>query len=815
MITTDREIDTNCFHCGEALELQPIKEDGKSFCCEGCRTVFRLLDDNDLGVYYDLEDHPGVKTQPVNEDRWEFLDHPDLAARLIDYSDESLTRVTLFLPAIHCSSCIWLLENLTSLNQNIYDSKVRFESRELIVSFNSEELSLRQLVEWLASLGYVAEFNSDKKSRKKKSSDHQLIYRLGIAGFCFGNIMLLSFPEYLGGIEFHDSGFRSWFGYLNILLAAPVFFYCSLEYFRTAWKGLKKGWIPIEVPISIGIIVLFGRSVFDIVFGLGPGFLDSFAGFVFLLLVGRWFQDKTYRALSFDRDYQSYFPLAVTKVVDGIAATIPLEDLKVGDRIRVKNGELIPADSILIKGEGHLDMSFITGEAKPVEKSIGDTVPAGGRQQGSAIELQVVKEVLQSYLTQLWQDAAWKKRKVDPLSRLANIASRNFTYAVLIIAALTALGWYWYDPTRIWDVVTTVLIVSCPCALALAIPFTYGHALRETGRQKLYLKEAGVVENLASVDTVVFDKTGTLTSPDQQRVQFDGAVLSQKEEEAIVAVCSQSVHPLSLRIAEYLNVQASAEVESYKEYPGQGLEATVGSLHLKLGSPEFMGFAVTSNQDSGSRVELCINGKHQGTFFLEANYRPGYQNLLTDLSKNYDLHLLSGDNDTDRELLKQWFAEENLHFGQTPQDKLDYVRKLEEAGHKVLMIGDGLNDSGALKVSHVGISLASDAHLFTPACDGILAGDQFLQLANMLRFSHRAVRVVKASFAISIAYNLIGLSLAIQGVLTPLHAAVLMPLSSISVVVFTSLMMKFGAEQLFTRKATQGVKRLQVADPVR
>ena len=394
----------SCYHCGDECKDDSIRIENKFFCCNGCKTVYEILDENKLCNYYNIDKTPGISPNNFTSIKFDYLDDRDTVKQLVDFTEGGTTKVTFDIPQMHCSSCIWLLENLYKLNAGIKNSRVDFLKKKLAVSFDNENISLKELVQLLASLGYEPQILLDSgekgldDNRKKK-----LYYKTGIAGFCFLNIMLLSFPEYLG-IDLTDAFLKRFFIYLNLFLSLPVFFYSATEYFGSAVRGLRKKIVNIDFPISLGILVLFIRSAYEVLSATGAGYFDSLTGLVFFLLIGKLFQEKTYSALNFERNYKSFFPLSITIKKDGTERTIPVSKLMVGNRIVVRQNEIIPADAILFSGDAKIDYSFVTGESKPVKKVSGEIIYAGGKQIGSAVELEVIKEVSQSYLTQLWNN---------------------------------------------------------------------------------------------------------------------------------------------------------------------------------------------------------------------------------------------------------------------------------------------------------------------------------------------------------------------------------------------------------------------------
>jgi len=781
-VKVEQKDNISCHHCGELCEDSSIRIDtDKYFCCHGCKMVYEILQENDLCTYYDIDKDAGVSLKGRKIKAYDYLDNEDVLNKILDYNGEKTSKVTLYLPSIHCSSCIWLLENLYKLNDAIITSRVNFLKKEIYLSF-TKDISLRQIVEILVSIGYEPEINLSNLDDKKPTFERSFYYKLGIAGFAFGNIMMFSFPEYLGlGVD-ADAWFQSLFGYLNIFLAIPVLVYSGRDYLISAYQGIKQGYLNIDVPVSLGMLSIFFRSVYEILSHTGAGYLDSFAGFVFFLLIGKWFQQKTYHRLSFERDYKSYFPLAATLVKDGNQTPVSVNKLVEGDVILVRHQELIPADAIMTKGKGSIDYSFVTGEADPVTKNPGEKVFAGGKQMGEAIELTIVKKVSQSYLVELWNDDAFKKEGEKKASQLADKIGKYFTLIILLVSIATLAYWLIHDKSIAFTAFTAVLIVACPCAVALSIPFTFGNVLRILAKHRFYLKNTDVIENLQNTSAIVFDKTGTITLSSGNRVEYIGTPLSSKQKEAIFAIAGQSTHPLSQQIANSLDVNTdNIKLQQFEEITGMGVKGLVEGVPVQLGSATFVG----AEEGDEKGVFVKYNGKILGKFVLHDEYRPGFKKVLAAFQAKWKTFLLSGDDDSQKEYLAPLFQGDNhLLFRQKPKDKLHFVKKLQEEGERVIMLGDGLNDAGALMQSDVGIVISENINNFTPASDAILSADKFDKLPPMVSYVNRSIRLVYYAYALAAIYNIIGLSFAVQGLLSPVVAAILMPLSSITIAIF-------------------------------
>ena len=793
----------NCYHCGDDCGKTAIKTDDKHFCCNGCKTVYEIFSSNDLNYYYDLQSAAGSSPNTL-KNSYDFLDNTDIIEKLTEFNDGEFQIVNLYIPHMHCSSCIWVLENLQKLNTNINTSQVDFPKKMVRINYKANKISLKELVLLLARIGYEPNISLEDIEQKKQTTNRSLIYKLGVAGFAFGNVMFLSFPEYFNVTiagsndgEFWLNQYENTFRWLMFTFSLPVVFYAGKDYFISAYKGLRSGVLNIDVPIALGILTLFLRSTADIIFDWGSGFFDSLTGLVFFLLAGKFFQQKTYSFLSFERDYKSYFPIAVTRInSNGKEEAIQVLNIAEGDRLLIRNEELIPVDGILRSKSTQVDYSFVTGESEAVHKTAGDKLFAGGKQLDGAIEMEALKSVSQSYLTQLWSNPVFQENKQSKFQSLTDSISKRFTIAILSIAAISTIFWLFYDPSKALNVFTAVLIIACPCAIALASPFTLGNMLRIFGRKKFYLKDAQTIEQLAQIDTVIFDKTGTITTATKSRANYEGMPLTIQEESLLKNTLRASNHPLSRTLYDMLSAHNILTLDEYEEYHGKGVIGSFGNEQIKIGSAAFVGDKSTNNASQTS-VHISTNNHYKGKYVFENQYRDGVSELFENMSKTMQLALLSGDNEGEKSRLEALLPKLTpLYFNQKPEDKLKFIKSLQQNLKKVMMVGDGLNDAGALAQSEVGIAISEDINVFSPACDGILDASKFKNLYQYVLASKKAMSIIKWSFALSLVYNSVGLYFAVTGRLIPVIAAILMPISSISIVVFTTVMTNYIGRKL-------------------
>ena len=783
-----------CYHCGNVCD-KTIQLEAKYFCCDGCRMVFQLLDENGMCQYYDLTNMPGLTAKGIfTSEKYNYLDNEVIQDQLIQFKQGDQAHVVFYLPQIHCVSCVWLLENLHKINSGIIHSQTNFDKKEIKIIFHPSIISLKQVVQLLSFVGYEPMIHLGGNDwQKKKKVNRKQWYKIGVAGFCFSNIMMLSFPEYLSD-QIEDLGnLRPFFIYLNLILSLPVLFYCASDFFISAYTGLRQKWLNIDAPIALAVAVTFGRSVYEIVTQSGAGYLDSMSGIVFFMLIGRWFQDKSYDSFAFDRDYTSFFPLGVTLLKAGKEINQSLNEIITGDILLVRTGEMVPADAILIEGIALVDYSFVSGENAPIAFEAGALLYAGGVQKGRAIQVEVLKPVGHSYITELWNSPLLKQSK-NATQSFVHPWSQYFTYVLFTIALFTGIYWGMIDTSKILPAVSAVLIVACPCSLLLTVTFTYGNVLRWLGKAKMYCKNTSVIEAIEKIDTIVFDKTGTLTNHASTKMVYIGVALTSLEQAFIRSITRESLHPLSQMIYQLLteaNMEL-VEVDQIQDNIAKGTIAHVQGHTIMIGSVKLLlseGVAVNPDYDQ-SAVCIAMDGLFRGFYKVNHTYRAGMSTMVHQLrSKGYEVHLLSGDRPAEGQKLKlQLGVDIPMFFDQSPTDKLNYIQQLQHDGKNVMMVGDGLNDAGALQKSDIGIAVTDQSHLFTPASDAILEGPQVTQLFHLIQYAKKAKRIITLLFILSILYNLVGMYFATQALLSPMVAAILMPISSISIVALSAML---------------------------
>jgi len=775
-----------CRHCGDPCGDDALRTSHGAFCCGGCSAVFDVLSSHGLTGFYRCDLRPGVSQRAQAHraaDRFAVLDDPAVAGRFVRPLGGTTARAVLAVPALHCASCVWLLEQLWRVAPGVSRSEVDLVRRQVRVEFDAAQTSVRRIAEALASLGYEPLLDETRAAESPSNPRRTLYLKLGLAGFAFGNLMLFSIPRYANGGPL-EPGFQRLFDLLNLALALPVLVYSAADWFRASLGALRARTVTLDVPIAIGLAALFGRSVFEVGTGTGEGFFDSFAGLVFFLLIGRLFQQKAFDAIAFDRTVRSFLPLSVRVERGDDLAAVPLDALEPGDVTVLRPHEVVPTDAVLLDGSGAVDYAFITGEQDPVFVQRGDVVRAGGRVRSHSVRLRALGPASASGLVDLWSHPVFARPKRHWLTDASARVGAWFTVAALGLAAAGALAW-WPDAAMSLQVATAVLIVACPCALTLAAPITLGTAMGMLGRIGCFLKTPAVALDLARVNTVVFDKTGTLTvggpAGGLRREGLDPDAWARA-----ACLAAESLHPVSRALAAAARADGqlchSGQVSNLWEVPGRGVSGVVDHVPVAIGSAAFV--ASESGRpivDEPGVTWVAVEGRI-GRLESVPAARTGLDASLGALADRHGLWLLSGDWSHGAAHWRRWFGMHRMSFRQSPDDKLAAIREHRAAGSRVLMVGDGLNDAGALAAADVGMAVSDDTACLVPACDVVIRGDRLSALPDVLRYVRRARAVVLLCLAVSLAYNVGGLTLALAGHLTPLTTAILMPVSSLTVI---------------------------------
>lgn len=816
---------SHCLHCGTAvLSGAAIHDPG--FCCHGCASVYKVLHELGLERYYALrvgdDKELGLPVeQRGSQQDYSYFDDPNFIAEHVR-GESQHAQLILFLPAIHCSACVWLLEKLPSIERGIQSVEVDFPRSRAVIRFDRSLISPAKVAARLDSLGYPPtplRYGADREMRQA-ASRAQLV-RLGVAALSAGNVMMFSVSLYQGDWTGIEGEYRTLLSWACFVMALPAVFYAALPFYRSAISGLRVGLLHIDLPLSIGIIVGFVASTVNLILERPGIYYDSITVLIFLLLVGRRLQQRSVeKALDSADLLKSLVPLWARRVVGGKETPRRIEQvyvhsLKKGDQVEIRAGESFPADGTIISGESEINAAILSGESRPLSVSPGATIFAGTTNLNAAVVVEVSAVGALSRvgaLMQLVSEASSRRAKVE---YFVDQVSRRFVFAVLALAAITMIAW-WPDVTTALDNVIALLVITCPCALGLATPVTFSSALGQAARRGIFIKGGEIIERLASIKRIYFDKTGTITSGELKLsawIDSNGNKISAEQfgsqKEITRAICSLERninHPTARALVSALSGAVVDHLEAVQRTfcEGLGVLGTISGVEWKIGNEKwfrksgielpanFLTALIAASRQGSSSVLVSKEGKLLGAVLLGDALRvEALQSLRAVSLRGITPYILTGDR---LEVAEQVGQELGIPISilaeRSPEEKCEIVaasvKELPTA-----MVGDGVNDAPALRAATVGIGVQGGAEVCLTVADVYISQNSLTELVRTLDGSHRTMLVLKRNLGISLLYNVIGASAAVLGYVSPVVAAAIMPLSSISVVLSASLARTF------------------------
>ena len=774
---------TRCAHCG--LPSPPVPE-GPSFCCRGCHSAYALLHEMGLTNYYGLREQLAPELQVAVGDgsasRFDHLDDGERQARLGNAEGEAL----LGLDGLHCAACVWVVEEMGHRIPGVDEMRVDLASARLRVSFDPKRVRLSEVAEKLATLGYTVQALDASRERQRQAQARKERWRLAIAGASAGNVMLFSIALYLAdfGSPMAEST-RSLFEWSAFLATLPALLYSAWPFYRGALAGLQARRLHMDLPISIGLLVGFAASTWALLTGRGELYFDSGTTLVFLLLLGRHIQRLGNReALSEAGLMELLLPATALRIgEDGKREQVDAGRLGDEDLIEVHSGERLPADGQVTWGEGFVDASTLTGEAVPVHVEVGSTVHAGTIYQGAPLRVRVSAVGAATRVGKLARrivDAAAKRPKLQSaVDRLTG----TFSAAVLTAAVVAAGAWWMIDPDRVLPVVISLLVISCPCALGLATPVVLAIARARAARGGLLLHEAEIIEALGEVRRVVFDKTGTLT---QGQPSVRWSELPESWIPYVGALEHGDNHPLARALNRWSGggeAAASLGLEHRQVHPGKGISGRVGGRELRVGAPAWLGLEGSEGlgyclSRAWTPVAIEVDGELVGVLGVGDALRPEAKRVLAGLrAMGLEPVIASGDHPSVVESIARELGIAEYHGAMSPEDKATLV-----GDGRSFMVGDGINDAPALRAARVGLAMGGGAEVALEVADATSLEEGLGPVHQLFEGAARARRAVRFNLGFALSYNLLFATLAALGWVTPLVAAIIMPLSSISVV---------------------------------
>jgi Cu2+-exporting ATPase len=765
--------------------------DGEArFCCRACSVAYTIIHGAGLGAYYEQRERDAAPVRASGKSYAEY-DEPAFAARHVTSSGADGACIQFFIEGIHCSACVWLLERLPRVQHGVRSASFDLGRNALDVVFEPASVRPSEIAGALDRLGYAPHANATARQDGERRADRALWLRLGVAGALAGNVMLMALALYSGAAA--DPAYAALFRWGSLLLAIPSVFFCGSVFLRGALASLRTRSPHMDLPISVGIVAGFLRSAWNTLAGRGEVYFDSLAVLIFLLLVGRWLQARHHRGATRVLDLIAALAPATARCVDGTGTReVPADAVAVGAIVEVARDERIPVDGVVTDGRTSVDTSWLTGESLPEAIAPGDRVYAGTVNVEAPIRLRVEVAGSGTRLGRLLESIGAAQARRAPIVRLADRVSSYFVVVALGLAALTFAVWSCIDASRAVDHAVALLVVTCPCALGMATPLAVSVALKRAARAGIFFKGGEFLEALARPGTLVFDKTGTLTEGRVTLARFSGdaAILP-----LVRAAEKRSGHPLARAIVAALSDEAELEAEDVTEQAGAGISARVAAHDVRVGSaafvregaervePRFDGELGEQAALGRPTVAVAIDGELRGVLAFSDALRADARSSLDALRAiGYRAAVLSGD----QPLVVESVARElgplvAAEGGMSPERKLAWVERAHAAA-PVVMIGDGVNDAAAMAAADVAIAVHGGAEAALVAADVFTTLPGVGKVLEAILGARRTLAVIRRGIAFSLAYNVVGVGLCMAGRISPLLAAVLMPLSSLTVV---------------------------------
>jgi P-type Cu2+ transporter len=785
-----------CAHCGLPVPAGEAEDAAPAFCCAGCRSVYAIVHAAGLVGYYDYQERDAARAVPLaaGARKYQELDDASFRAQHVRSGPNGEEAAELLLEGVHCSACVWLVERVGRVVPGVTSSRLDLSRNVVALTWDPRKTSLSAVARGLGSLGYPAHPLGESQSALARVRDRELLLRLGIAGAAAGNVMLMAFALYSGAFSGMETAYQALFRWASLGIATPTVFWCGAVFLRGGWAAIRTRTPHMDLPVSIGILTGYVGGAYSTFAGRGEIYFDSLCTLIFLLLVGRYLQQSHHRRSTSQSELLLALAPQTAHLSEGDGERdVPASAVPVAAVVRVASGERIPVDGLVTRGTASVDTSLLTGEPMPVEVRVSDRVYAGTSCQDGELWVRTESAGADTRLGRLMASVEATQRQRAPIVRLADRVSGYFVLAILGVAALTLGLWSFVDPRLAVDHTVALLVVTCPCALGMATPLSVSVALGRAAKAGILFKGGEFIEELARPGLIVFDKTGTLTLGQPELLAWLGDAAWQAPLRALEA---HSGHPLA-RSVQRAFPENDLRVEGLRELPQGGVTALVAGQRLLVGSPALVQgelgqlpswaekLVETHARAGKTPVVLAANGAVRAVLAFGDRVRPEAAEQLAQLARlGYGFEIASGDHQqvVDRVARELGIPAVAARGGMSPEAKLARVNQLRARGERVFMVGDGVNDAAAMAAATVGFAVHGGAETCLRAADVFATRSGLSPIVAAVLGSRRTLAAIRRGIVISLAYNLAGIALAVLGVLSPLLAAIMMPLSSISVV---------------------------------
>lgn len=787
-----------CDHCGLPVPLGLFQEgQPRQFCCQGCRVVFETIQESGLGRFYDLaRDAPDRIPGRTTGRAYDEFDDPAFQGLYQVQASAELARLDLYLEGVHCAACVWLVERLPRVLAGVVDARLDLRRSVARVTFDPAQVALSRVARTLDAFGYPCHpYRAERLHEHRRQEERKYLIRIGVAGALAGNVMLIAFALYGGMLSGISDEHRMLLRGFSLLLTLVAIAWPGATFFRGAVSALRARTVHMDLPVALALSVGTVWGALNTLRGTGEVYFESLSAVVFLLLIGRWVQIRQQRSASDAVELLSSLTPGRARVVEGaVVREVPVEALRAGQTVEIRAGDSVPADGVIREGKSHFDLSLLTGESEPRQLLPGDRAHAGTTSLDGRIELEVQSTGEETRVGRLMALVEECSRRQPPIVLLADRLARLFVRVVLLLAAATALLWLWLDPSRAVEHAVALLIVTCPCALGLATPLAVVAGVGKAAARGILVKGGTTLERLSRSGLVILDKTGTVTRGETRLLSWQG---DDSLRGAVAALESQVSHPIARAcVTAFEGERIALPVEGVR-YAGAGVEGTVDGRFLRVGSVAWVTGRGDRPADWAVREARRLSAAALTPIYVAADGEvravAGFGDPIQEDARfaidrlrrmGWTIRLLSGDHQDVVAAVGERIGidADLLEGGASPERKLEVVEQESLRHPVVVMVGDGVNDAAALSAAHVGVAVHGGAEASLAAADVYLSRPGLTPVVELLAGARRTVGVIRRNLAVSLLYNLVSGSLAIAGLIHPLTAAILMPLSSLTVV---------------------------------
>ena len=799
----------NCFHCSLPVPKNStyfVKIAGKEqvMCCPGCEAVAKAIVDGGLTSFYQHRTEISPTARAVLPDVLEQLtlyDKPELQRSFVSADDKNIKQASLILEGIVCAACVWLNERHISALDGVVEFRVNYSTHRARVRWDDSQIKLSDILQAISSIGYLAHpFDTGRMEAVYKKERSTALRRLAVAGLGAVQVMMLAVALYAGDYSGMDEGLENFMRWISMFIATPVVFYSARSFFSSAWRDLKVKQLGMDVPVSLAIGLAYAASCWATVNQTGQVYFDSVTMFTFFLLAGRFLEmGARQKAGQAAEELVKLLPAMATRVTASGDETVAVSDLCCGDRIRIKPGESISADGVIIEGRSSINESLLTGESYPLAKNIGDKVIGGTVNIESPLLVEVEKVGEETVLASIQRLLDRAQVEKPSIAKMADRVAAYFVSLLLVLVSLVSIWWWQHDPDQAFWVALSLLVVTCPCALSLATPAAMTAATGSLTRLGVLTTRGHALETLAKVTHIVFDKTGTLTKGqlaleatdvfanyDEQQCLNIAAALELGSEHPVAKVFLQrALHSPDINTKSIV----AAKVEAI---PGQGVTGIIDGRLYRLGNLAYvieeMGqqqneLPFSSNSQKTTQIYLANEKDIIARFHLSDELREQAKESITALQNmGKQVWLVSGDNEVAVSSVAEQLGITNSRHSMKPEDKLLVIKSLQEKKEIVAMIGDGVNDAPVLAAAQVSVAMGGGTQLAQASADMVLLSEHLPHLVDAVNMAQRSVAIVHQNLAWALVYNGLALPLAAMGYIAPWMAAIGMSASSLVVV---------------------------------